>query len=203
MLQQRSTHPRVVITTKVPGALGQAHGRRSSLSPSGPLAPSARAASSTPSAALSRRWPTVTALFATCRSGLIRYYKDYTVYVYTLRFVTFTLQVAKAAKGLQCSHRLLLSGTPIQNDALEMWSLFDFLMPGYLGEQVHANIRPSGQPYVCIGFTRVCACIHACMYVRQVNPNPRLTRCMFGLTNIGLIGVNPLTLRIFYVGIPG
>lgn len=31
--------------------------------------------------------------------------------------------------------RLLLSGTPIQNDVLEMWSLFDFLMPGFLGPE--------------------------------------------------------------------
>lgn len=46
-------------------------------------------------------------------------------------------KVARAAKGLSAAHRLVLSGTPIQNDALEMWSLFDFLMPGYLGEQAH------------------------------------------------------------------
>jgi len=30
-------------------------------------------------------------------------------------------------------HRLVLSGTPIQNSALELWGLFDFLMPGFLG----------------------------------------------------------------------
>ena len=27
----------------------------------------------------------------------------------------------------------MLSGTPIQNSALELWGLFDFLMPGFLG----------------------------------------------------------------------
>jgi TATA-binding protein-associated factor len=32
-------------------------------------------------------------------------------------------------------HRLILSGTPIQNNALELWILFDFLMPGYLGSE--------------------------------------------------------------------
>jgi TATA-binding protein-associated factor len=33
------------------------------------------------------------------------------------------------------AHRLILSGTPIQNNALELWKLFDFLMPGYLGSE--------------------------------------------------------------------
>jgi TATA-binding protein-associated factor len=32
-------------------------------------------------------------------------------------------------------HRLILSGTPLQNDVVELWSLFDFLTPGYLGTQ--------------------------------------------------------------------
>merc|ERR1712061_695259 len=38
-----------------------------------------------------------------------------------------------AIKSLQAHHRLILSGTPIQNSVLELWSLFDFLMPGFLG----------------------------------------------------------------------
>jgi hypothetical protein len=36
----------------------------------------------------------------------------------------------QAAKRVQAQHRLVLSGTPIQNNILELWSLFDFLMPG-------------------------------------------------------------------------
>lgn len=36
-------------------------------------------------------------------------------------------------KGLKATHRLLLSGTPIQNSVGELWSLFDIIMPGYLG----------------------------------------------------------------------
>ncbi|XP_008559324.1 TATA-binding protein-associated factor 172 [Microplitis demolitor] len=42
---------------------------------------------------------------------------------------------AKAAKKLRSYHRLILSGTPVQNDVLELWSLFDFLMPGFLGSE--------------------------------------------------------------------
>ncbi|XP_060522113.1 TATA-binding protein-associated factor 172 [Cylas formicarius] len=38
-----------------------------------------------------------------------------------------------AIKNLTANHRLILSGTPIQNNVLELWSLFDFLMPGFLG----------------------------------------------------------------------
>jgi TATA-binding protein-associated factor len=40
-----------------------------------------------------------------------------------------------AVKSLSSNHRLILSGTPIQNNVLELWSLFDFLMPGFLGSE--------------------------------------------------------------------
>jgi len=42
-------------------------------------------------------------------------------------------QVSRAVKLLKGNHRLALSGTPIENNSMELWSLFDFLMPGYLG----------------------------------------------------------------------
>lgn len=42
---------------------------------------------------------------------------------------------SKAIKQLTAQHRLILSGTPIQNNVLELWSLFDFLMPGFLGSE--------------------------------------------------------------------
>ncbi|KAL3419591.1 SNF2 family domain-containing protein [Phlyctema vagabunda] len=44
-------------------------------------------------------------------------------------------KVTIAVKTLQSNHRLILSGTPIQNNVLELWSLFDFLMPGFLGNE--------------------------------------------------------------------
>ncbi|MEB3245231.1 MAG: DEAD/DEAH box helicase [Vampirovibrionales bacterium] len=43
-------------------------------------------------------------------------------------------QTALAAKSLQADHRLALSGTPIENRLSELWSVFDFLMPGFLYE---------------------------------------------------------------------
>lgn len=42
---------------------------------------------------------------------------------------------SQAMKQLVANHRLILSGTPIQNNVLELWSLFDFLMPGFLGTE--------------------------------------------------------------------
>ncbi len=42
-------------------------------------------------------------------------------------------QNAQGAKALKSQHRLILSGTPLENSVLDLWSLFDFLLPGYLG----------------------------------------------------------------------
>jgi SNF2 family DNA or RNA helicase len=39
---------------------------------------------------------------------------------------------AQSVKTVQASHRLILTGTPIENSLDELWSLFDFLMPGLL-----------------------------------------------------------------------
>lgn len=44
-------------------------------------------------------------------------------------------KVAEAVRMVRCRHRLCLSGTPMENHLGELWSLFDFLMPGLLGEQ--------------------------------------------------------------------
>ncbi|CAK7341663.1 unnamed protein product [Dovyalis caffra] len=42
-------------------------------------------------------------------------------------------KITAAVKQLKAQHRLILSGTPIQNNIMDLWSLFDFLMPGFLG----------------------------------------------------------------------
>lgn len=42
---------------------------------------------------------------------------------------------ARSVRRMQARFRLCLSGTPIENTLLELWSLFEFLMPGFLGSQ--------------------------------------------------------------------
>lgn len=42
-------------------------------------------------------------------------------------------EITLACKRLKASHRVILSGTPIQNSLLELWSLMDFACPGKLG----------------------------------------------------------------------
>ena len=39
---------------------------------------------------------------------------------------------AKAVKSVAADHRFALTGTPIENQLSELWSIFDFLMPGFL-----------------------------------------------------------------------
>ncbi|XP_031844285.1 DNA excision repair protein ERCC-6 isoform X2 [Nomia melanderi] len=42
-------------------------------------------------------------------------------------------KVSKAVKEFSTPHRLLLTGSPMQNSLKELWSLFDFILPGKLG----------------------------------------------------------------------
>lgn len=50
-------------------------------------------------------------------------------------------KITQAVKsvGNRANHRMILTGTPIQNNVLELWSLFDFLMPGFLGDEMQFN----------------------------------------------------------------
>lgn len=56
---------------------------------------------------------------------------------------------AQSVKMVEAAHRLILTGTPIENSLDELWSLFDFLMPGLLSSYdrfVEKYIRyPSAQ----------------------------------------------------------
>ncbi len=44
-------------------------------------------------------------------------------------------QSARAIRRLQVTQRLALTGTPMENHLGELWSLFDMLLPGYLGHE--------------------------------------------------------------------
>ncbi|MGY6157680.1 DEAD/DEAH box helicase [Paraburkholderia strydomiana] len=46
-----------------------------------------------------------------------------------------TTKAAQAIRGLNARHRLCLTGTPLENHLGELWSQFDFLLPGFLGSQ--------------------------------------------------------------------
>jgi SNF2 family DNA or RNA helicase len=41
----------------------------------------------------------------------------------------------KAILQIKADHRLALTGTPVENRLLDLWSIFNFLNPGYLGKQ--------------------------------------------------------------------
>ena len=53
-------------------------------------------------------------------------------------------QSAKAARLLQADHKLTLTGTPVENSTLELWSQFSFLNPGLLGNLEHFRTEFAG-----------------------------------------------------------
>ncbi len=48
-------------------------------------------------------------------------------------------QTARAAGELWAEGRVALTGTPVENRLVELWSIFQFLAPGYLGEEEDAR----------------------------------------------------------------
>ncbi|MBE9607766.1 DEAD/DEAH box helicase [Chitinilyticum piscinae] len=44
-------------------------------------------------------------------------------------------QSAQIVRELEVRHRLCLTGTPVENHLGELWALFDFLLPGFLGSE--------------------------------------------------------------------
>jgi SNF2 family DNA or RNA helicase len=44
-----------------------------------------------------------------------------------------TAKQARAVKRLPARHRIAMTGTPVENRLAELWSIMDFLNPGYLG----------------------------------------------------------------------
>lgn len=77
-------------------------------------------------------------------------------------------QNARAAKRIWADRRLVLTGTPMENSVSDLWSIMDFLMPGYLGNyerfrhrfempiarggpdavEAHARLRRKLQPFL-------------------------------------------------------
>ncbi|NOV00281.1 DEAD/DEAH box helicase [Paenibacillus planticolens] len=46
---------------------------------------------------------------------------------------------SQAIRGLEARHRIALTGTPLENRLTELWSIVDFINPGYLGTLRHFN----------------------------------------------------------------
>ncbi len=53
--------------------------------------------------------------------------------------------ISKAVKQLHSKRRLVLSGTPIENSLLDLWSIFQFAIPGLLGTEKHFKENFSNQ----------------------------------------------------------
>ncbi len=49
-------------------------------------------------------------------------------------------KMAKAIKGIKSSYKLALTGTPIENHLGELWSIFDFLMSGFLENEKNFRV---------------------------------------------------------------
>jgi hypothetical protein len=58
-----------------------------------------------------------------------------------------TAQVTQSVKQIQADHRLALTGTPLENRLLDLWSITDFIQPSYLGtqEHFHQTYEPKGE----------------------------------------------------------
>lgn len=47
---------------------------------------------------------------------------------------------SKKVKRLSASFKMALTGTPIENDLMELWSIFDFINPGFLGTKEEFSV---------------------------------------------------------------
>ena len=56
-------------------------------------------------------------------------------------------QVTQSVKQLKSENRIALTGTPLENRLLDLWSIVDFVQPGYLGnqEQFLDTYEPRGE----------------------------------------------------------
>ena len=97
-------------------------------------------------------------------------------------------QTARAARLLQAEHRLALTGTPIENSTVELWSQFAFLNPGLLGSLEYFK-NEFGTPIERQGDQKVAELLRQMVYPfilrrtkDQVAPElpPRSERVLYG-----------------------
>ncbi len=75
----------------------------------------------------------------------ISHYEEKTFFYHVLDEAQFIKNpkagVSKAVKVIHSCHRMALTGTPIENRLSELWSIFDFLMPGFLYDYAEFHNR--------------------------------------------------------------
>ena len=75
----------------------------------------------------------------------ISHYEDKAFFYHVLDEAQFIKNpkagVSKAVKVIHSNHRMALTGTPIENRLSELWSIFDFLMPGFLYDYAEFHNR--------------------------------------------------------------
>ena len=66
-------------------------------------------------------------------------------------------QVTSAVKQIHSEQRLALTGTPIENRLTDLWSIVDFVQPGYLGSAAHFHdvYEPQGESEEAIAARRI------------------------------------------------
>ena len=62
-------------------------------------------------------------------------YFDYVILDEAQNIKNPSSQNAKSVKKLKSKNRFALTGTPIENSLMELWSIFDFIMPNYLYDE--------------------------------------------------------------------
>jgi SNF2 family DNA or RNA helicase len=60
---------------------------------------------------------------------------EYVVLDEAQKIKNHTTATAKSCKRLLAKHKIAVTGTPVENRLSELWSIYDFLMPSYLGSQ--------------------------------------------------------------------
>jgi SNF2 family DNA or RNA helicase len=74
-------------------------------------------------------------LLARAKEVLLRQAFHYVILDEAQNIKNAKTQAAAIARQLNARHRLCLSGTPLENHLGELWSLFHFLLPGFLGRE--------------------------------------------------------------------
>ena len=81
-------------------------------------------------------WDLVLTTYGTLRRDIVRHREiefDYVVLDEAQSIKNAGSQAAKACRLLRARHRLAVTGTPVENHIGELWSIFEFLNPGQLG----------------------------------------------------------------------